>query len=133
MKDLQIVMQKAPNVLKITFILMTIYLLNSCKSQKEIVDKKNGNYKIERYKSKDYFIGISVNAFDKISEDLLLRPTIVINNVYLKGNTFKVGLGNHNIKILYLGKKDITIKNLKITKNDSIVIKAYLEGEDIID
>ncbi|MEY8860824.1 hypothetical protein [Tenacibaculum singaporense] len=128
MKDLQIVMQKALSV----SLLLTFYCcITSCKTSKEY-NTNNKNYKIERYKSKGLFTGVTVKTYDNIKKELLLPSTKVINNVYLEGTVFSLGLGKHNLSILYPSKQSIDIK-LLIKEKDSIVVKAHLPDENIVD
>lgn len=129
MKDLLKVMPKAQNALKIILILFTVF---SCKVQTNVIGNIK-DYKIEKYKSKDYFTGINIKTYDNIDKNILLPSTIIINNVYLEGNVFKLGVGKHKITAIYVSKKDFIINKLTINPLDSIVIKTYLQDEMIID
>ncbi|WP_428742300.1 hypothetical protein [Tenacibaculum sp.] len=125
MKDIQ-------KVLNVSLLLVFCCCITACKTPKEIYTVNNKNYKIERYKSKGLFTGIKIQTYDNIKKNLLLPSTKVINNVYLEGTVFSLGLGKHNLSILYPSKQNIDIK-LIIKEKDSIVIKAHLQDATIID
>ncbi|MGQ3678867.1 hypothetical protein [Tenacibaculum discolor] len=128
MKDLIKVVLKA---LSVSLLLSFYCCITSCKTSKEY-NTNNKNYKIERYKSKGLFTGVTVKTYDNIKKELLLPSTKVINNVYLEGTVFSLGLGKHNLSILYPSKQSIDIK-LLIKEKDSIVVKAHLPDENIVD
>ena len=60
-------------------------------------------------------------------------PLIIINNIYFSNTTnFNLGIGKHNLKIDFISKNSIEIKNMNIRKGDSIVINAYLKDHSIL-
>ncbi|CAM1346959.1 hypothetical protein [Tenacibaculum insulae] len=132
MKDLLIEMPKVTNALLKIILILILFNIFSCKAKKNTLNDTK-HYKIEKYKSKDYFTGINIKTYDNIDKKLLLPSTIIINNVYLKGTVFKLGVGNHKISAIYVSKKDFVINKLTIKPLDSIVIKTHLQDEMIID
>lgn len=115
----------------IKIFIIYIILLNSisCSSAKNYVRKNK--YQLKKYKSKKYFTGIVVESYDNLDENLRLPATVIINNVFLEGNVFNLGIGYHNIEIIYPSKKNVRIKKIKINQKDSLIIKTILQDANI--
>lgn len=126
MKDKQKAMRKALNVISCCILFYCI----SCSSFKKKQIEIPKTYSIKKFKSKTLFTGVVIKAYDDINTEISFPVTSIINNVYLEGASFSLGLGKHKIKLIYPSKKDVLINNLKVKPRDSIVIKAYLIDDD---
>jgi hypothetical protein len=119
------------NILK-TLFFFTLFI--SCSIQKQDKNKNDKSYyKIKKYKSNTNKTSLHVNTFDKDLYDEPMIPLIIINNIYFSNTTnFNLGIGKHNLKIDFISKNSIEIKNMNIRKGDSIVINAYLKDHSIL-
>ncbi|WP_075341417.1 hypothetical protein [Tenacibaculum agarivorans] len=122
------------------FILLLLFA-SGCATNKDL--KTSDKYTFERFKSKSGFSSLIIKTYDFEYENDLPGGIICVNKVYHdvlgKGNTMiplevKVKPNNNfNVGISYLAKKKIEIPTFFIKEGDSIVIKAYLKDEPIID
>ncbi|WP_428742303.1 hypothetical protein [Tenacibaculum sp.] len=134
MKDIQRVVLKALSV----SLLLTYYC---CKTPKKIVKEDTNHFTIERLKSNGN-TSLTLEAYDYNSKEKI-GGYVEINNVYVN---FKY-LENHflpivldvkaensfNILFHFVGSKSLKINKLKVFEKDSIIIKAYLQNENIVD
>lgn len=132
MKDMLNQMLKALNVntLKILFF-FTLFISCSIQKQNKNINEKSF-YKIKGYKSSTGKTSLHVNTFDLDLYNEPMIPLIIINNIYFSNTTdFNLGIGKHNLKIDFISKISIEIKNINIRKGDSVIINAYLKDHSI--
>ncbi|WP_075341418.1 hypothetical protein [Tenacibaculum agarivorans] len=113
-----------------TFIfLFIITIFVSCNSTRKI--GKEHNYSIEKHKSSRR--SITINAFDsEVPNDVLPKCLIIINKLYFGDtNFFRPAIGKHSIEVSHIGKESISIKDIMVRQNDSIIINTYLKDSRI--
>jgi len=123
--------QKAKSVIKIFFFNIVIILFVGCNSSK-LIDSKNENYEIKYLKTKNNLSSyIVINFFDSDNLNKKINASVNINGISLnRVYEFKVLSGSYNVRGSFVGKKHVLINNLKISKGDSIVLKAFMQDSD---
>ena len=127
------------NILKVLSVslLLSFYC---CKTSKN-VSVNDELFSIKRLKS-NMSTTLTLEAYDYNSKEKI-GGFVEVNNVYVnfkyENNDFPPIVldvkpeNEFDISFHFVGSKSNTIKKVKVVKKDSIIIKAYLKNDDIID
>jgi hypothetical protein len=132
--------RKAPSVTSsiLFFSFISIYL--SC-STYDNISKIDNNDEYEVIQSKSKMVGsyIAMNFYDFENKNIRIPAAVDINGVILqssKSSNLNLQVSSKkqkfNIKILFIGKKNVEIRNLIINKRDSLIVNVYLKDSDNI-
>jgi len=82
---------------------------------------------------------IAMNFYDFENKNIRIPAAVDINGVILqssKSSNLNLQVSSKkqkfNIKILFIGKKNVEIRNLIINKRDSLIVNVYLKDSDNI-